>query len=123
MVGTGSDSRARRRRERNYKKARITRGRTVFTHSHMGAWSCYFAIASLVVFAAAVLVAFLLGTKGVRFTGGLGMASVLIAFGGMRAAMDGFRERDKNYVNCKVGIAVNIVILLFLIVVFIIGCL
>lgn len=123
MMGAGSGSRARRRRERNYKKARITRGRTVFTHSHMGAWSCYFAIASLVVFAAAVLVAFWLGTKGVRFTGGLGMVSVLLAFGGMRAAMDGFRERDKNYVNCKVGIAVNIVILLFLIVVFIIGCL
>lgn len=124
MMGVGNSRKVRRRQERNYKRTRVTRGgRTVFTHSHMGAWSCYFAIASLVVFAAAVLVAFLLGTKGVRFTGGLGAVAVLLAFGGIRAAMDGFRERDKNYVNCKVGIAVNIVILLFLIVVFVIGCL
>jgi hypothetical protein len=89
----------------------------------MGACSCYFAVASLVVFAAAVLATFFLGNRVSNFTGGLGGVAVLLAFGGMRAAMDGFRERDKNYVNCKVGIASNIVILLFLIVIFIIGCL
>lgn len=123
-MGTGSGSKVRRRPERAYRKNGLSRNRrTVFTHSHMGACSCYFAVASLLVFAAAVMVSFWLGARGTRFTGGLGGVAVLLSFGGMRAAMDGFRERDKNYINCKVGIAANIVILLFLIVVFIIGCL
>lgn len=124
MMGEGSGVKARRKRERNFRRDRVSANRrTVFTHSHMGACSCYFAVASLIVFAAAVMVAFWLGKNGARFTGGLGGVAVLLAFGGMRAAMDGFRERDKNYVNCKVGITANIVILLFLVVIFIIGCL
>ena len=123
-MGVGSGGKARRRQEKTYRKNVLSRSRrTVFTHSHMGACSCYFAVASLVVFAAAGLATFFFGSRVSNLTGGLGGVAVLLAFGGMRSAMDGFRERDKNYMNCKVGIAANIVILLFLIVVFIIGCL
>lgn len=123
-MGVGSGGKARRRQEKTYRKNVLSRSRrTVFTHSHMGACSCYFAVASLVVFAAAVLATFFFGSRVSNLTGGLSGVAVLLAFGGMRSAMDGFRERDKNYMNCKVGIAANIVILLFLIVVFIIGCL
>ena len=118
-MGVGSGGKARRRQEKTYRKNGLSRSRrTVFTHSHMGACSCYFAVASL-----AVLATFFFGSRVSNLTGGLGGVAVLLAFGGMRSAMDGFRERDKNYMNCKVGIAANIVILLFLIVVFIIGCL
>ena len=53
-MGVGSGGKARRRQEKTYRKNGLSRSRrTVFTHSHMGACSCYFAVASLVVFGAA----------------------------------------------------------------------
>ena len=102
-MGVGSGGKARRRQEKTYRKNGLSRSRrTVFTHSHMGACSCYFAVASLVVFGAGLLATFVFGSRGSDFTGGLGGVGVVLALG---------------------GIAANIVILLFLIVVFIIGCL
>ena len=69
-MGVGSGGKARRRQEKTYRKNVLSRSRrTVFTHSHMGACSCYFAVASLVVFSAAVLASFVFWKSGLEFDG------------------------------------------------------
>ena len=89
-MGVGSGGKARRRQEKTYRKNGLSRSRrTVFTHSHMGACSCYFAVASLVVFAAAVLATFFFGSGVSNFTGGRGGGAVLLAFGGGRVSRTG----------------------------------
>lgn len=105
--------------------------------SHMGAYSCYLAGGALAVLAAAVMIAFWSDGTNNGYIGGMGILALFLAGAGMRAAMEGFRhyagnrklraafagKRDRNDLICKVGITANIVILLFLIVTFVIGCL
>ena len=105
--------------------------------SHKGAYSCYLAGGALTVLAAAVAIAFWSDGKNNGYVGGMGIVALFLAGIGIRAAMEGFRyyagnrklraafsgKRDRNYLICRVGITANIVILLFVSVTFIIGCL
>lgn len=106
-------------------------------HTHMGAYSCYLAGGALAVLAAAVVIAFWSDGQGNGCIGGMAILALFLSSAGIWTAMKGLRyyvgnrklratfsgKRDRNHVICKVGITANIVILLFLFVIFIIGCL
>jgi hypothetical protein len=47
---------------------------------------------------------------------------MILACIGIVTGVKGFKERDKNYLTCKIGIVVNGLILLAMILVFIRGC-
>lgn len=105
--------------------------------SHMGAYSCYLAGGALAVLAAALVIAFWSNGQSKAYIGGMAIFALFLAGAGIRAAFAGLRhyagnrklraafagKRDRNSLICKVGITANLVILLFLIVTFIIGCL
>lgn len=57
------------------------------------------------------------GTAG-TYIGGLGLVSVILAGCGVYAGFRGFREREKDYLTCKIGIGCNIFFLIGLIGIF-----
>lgn len=93
-------------------------GQTRLKHSTMGKNSCWLAIAALCLLIVSIMIAFLMRGKTLGFVGGMGMLSMVLAGLGIRAALKGFRERERNYITCRIGMVANIVILLELIVIF-----
>ena len=89
-------------------------GQTVLKHSRMGIWSCWYLVA-------AILAAFILRGQTVGFVGGMGVLAVILAGMGIRASVKGRREREKNYLTCKVGVVLNILILICLLMIFVMG--
>ena len=47
--------------------------------------------------------------------------AVILAGMGIRASVKGRREREKNYLTCKVGVVLNILILICLLMIFVMG--
>ena len=96
-------------------------GQTVLKHSHMGIWSCWSAAGAFLLLVAAILAAFILRGQTVGFVGGMGVLAVILAGMGIRASVKGRREREKNYLTCKVGVVLNILILICLLMIFVMG--
>ena len=53
--------------------------------------------------------------------GFIGLGTLALSFMGLLLGVRGFRERDKNYITCKVGIGANAAFLLGLTAIFIRG--
>ena len=53
--------------------------------------------------------------------GVVGLSALALAVVGLKNAIQGFKEREKNYVTCKVGAALNGLFLLGLIAIFLRG--
>ena len=53
--------------------------------------------------------------------GVVGLFALVLAVVGLKDAVQGFKEREKNYVTCRVGAALNGLILLGLIAIFLRG--
>ena len=96
-------------------------GQTVLKHSHMGAHSCEYAAGALLLFFLALAAAFQEHGKAAGFIGGLGICSMMLSVFGIRAGVKGLQEREKKYILCRLGIAVNILLLLCLLTIFIGG--
>lgn len=106
-------------------KKEITGGRksrkSPLRHSTMGKHSCILAGVSVGIFLVAVWIAFVMRGQSVGMVGGLGILAIVVAGVGCKAAMKGFRERERNYLNCKIGMTLNILILIGLLIIFIGG--
>lgn len=90
----------------------------IVKHSGMGRASCWMALLSLTVIAGSILIAYVMRGKTISVVGGLGMISVVMAGSGLRTALRGFRDRNRNYITCRIGAILNSVILLGLIIIF-----
>ncbi|MEE1314342.1 MAG: DUF6142 family protein [Faecalimonas sp.] len=107
----------RRQGEREYNRdkrnrARRRYGQAPLKHAKKGIWSC--GIAALVfvlLFGMILLVYQSAGTAGTLF-GGVGCVCVILTGIGIYYAAKGFREREKDYLTCKIGMACNIIFLL-----------
>ncbi len=96
-------------------------GEMQIKHSHMGICSCGYAAGSALALCVAIIIAYIKHGESAGFIGGIGILSIALAIYGIRAAVQGFKERDRKYITCKVGIGFNVLILLFLIVIFVGG--
>ncbi len=116
-------------RSANYTKKRIrdrgrkkwgTRkyGQAPMKYSHMGAHSCWYASGSFLLLAGAVGIAYWKHGAAAGFIGGFGIMAMIFSALGVRAGVKGFREREKRYIFCRLGIAANLLILLGLIIIF-----
>lgn len=121
MFGKGKSAEERMREKERKKRGTRKYGQANLRHSRMGIYSCCYAGASLVLFLGCVALAFYMHGETAGFIGGIGILSIVLAALGIRAAVKGLREREKKYITCKLGMALNIVILLGLIVIFIGG--
>lgn len=90
-------------------------------HSRMGIYSCELAGGSFVLFAAAVFIAYWMRGETAAYIGGMGIVALALAAAGFRMAVKGFRERERHYITCKIGAAVNLILFIGLLIIFLGG--
>lgn len=117
------DKRSARERDRNKRNRKNRKyGQVRRKHSRRGIWSCVMAVLVTAVLAGLIVLAFMNKGKSVAMAGSFGLFDMILTCIGIVTGVKGFKERDKNYLTCKIGIVVNGLILLALILVFIRGC-
>lgn len=115
-----------RDRERDRKKDKKKRGNRKYgqaklKHSKKGITSCVIAGAVAFVILSSVVITYLYKGKAAGYIGGLGVSALLFAGAGIMQGVRGFKERDKDYRTCKVGIGLNIFFLVSLLIFFLGG--
>ena len=117
------DKRRVRERDRNKRNRKDRKyGQVRRKHSRKGIWSCVMAVLVTAVIAGLIVMAFMNKGKSAALVGSFGVFDMILSCIGIVTGVKGFKERDKNYLTCKIGIVVNGLILLALILVFIRGC-
>lgn len=116
----GNERNARERQRERDRKKRGTRkyGQAKLKHSRMGVYSCFYAGITICILAAGILTAYMTAGSAAGIVGGMGILSVFLGILGLRAGIKGLREREKNYITCRVGIILNVLVLLLLILIF-----
>ena len=115
-----------REKERDRKKDKKKRGNRKYgqaklKHSKKGITSCIIAGAVAFVILSSVVITYLYEGKAAGYIGGLGVSALIFAGAGIMQGVWGFKERDKDYRTCKVGIGLNIFFLVSLLVFFLGG--
>lgn len=112
---------ARERAKRRKKMLRTKYGQKPLKHARKGVQSCALGVLLLVLLVLVIVISF-------RAKGDVGILMALFGialFGcsiwGQVLGVKGLKEREKNYVTCKTGIAMNGVVLLFMTAIFIRG--
>ena len=121
MFGKGKSAEERMREKERKKRGTRKYGQANLKHSHMGIYSCWFAAGSFSLLLVSILIAFFMRGETGGFIGGFGILSIVFAILGIRAAVKGLRERERNYITCKIGMTVSIIVLIGLLVIFIGG--
>ncbi len=96
-------------------------GQVKMRHSRRGVYSCLFAFSALIIQVLLVYAAYTSHGQAPDIIGGLGFMSILVTGIGIMQGIKGFREREKNYIMCKVGIIGNSLIILLYIGLFVRG--
>lgn len=104
----------RRRGSRKYGQARKK-------HSKKGVYSCV--IASVILFLLFLLLVFTYSLKGqaAAIIGACGIGAMILSWIGFTMGIKGLREREKDYITCKIGITSNALFVLIFIMIFIRG--
>lgn len=89
-----------KRGNRKYGQARLK-------HARKGIISCMAAALVAVIVLLLIISAFLKKGHLTAIVGSFGIFAVILAIIGMYNGIRGFKEREKNYLTCKVGIGVN----------------
>ena len=113
----GKEKNAEERQKEKERKKRGTRkyGQAKYKYSRMGAISCGCAAAALLLLAVCILYAYLARGAAAGIVSGIAVVSLVLSIMGIRAAVKGFRERERNYLTCKIGLpGSTLVLLLFL---------
>lgn len=121
MFGNGKDAEDRQKQKERKKRGTRKYGQAKYKHSHMGIVSCSCAGAALVLLAGCILYAYLARGAAAGIVGGIAIVSLILSILGIRAAAKGFRERERNYLTCKIGLPGSALVLLLLLVIFIGG--
>ena len=103
----------RRKMQRERKKRRAQRfGQMELKHARRGTISCMLALCSVFLLVLTFSVSY--GSRGEvgLFIGILGLAALAMSVVGLLRGIEGFKERNKNYLSCKVGVAGNAVLIL-----------
>lgn len=121
MFGNGKDAEDRQKQKERKKRGTRKYGQAKYKHSHMGIVSCSCAGAALALLAGCILYAYLARGAAAGIVGGIAIVSLILSILGIRAAAKGFRERERNYLTCKIGLPGSALVLLLLLVIFIGG--
>lgn len=89
-----------KRGNRKYGQARLK-------HARKGIISCMAAVLVAAIVLLLIISAFLKKGHLTAIVGSFGIFAVILAIIGLYNGIRGFKEREKNYLTCKVGIGVN----------------
>lgn len=111
-----------KKREKQRKKMIRTRyGQKQKKHAKKGIQSCILAAFGCILLTVMITVSFHARGEVGGFIGVAALATLVIVWRGLVYAVRGFKERDKNYITCKVGAGFNGLLLLFMCGIFIRG--
>jgi hypothetical protein len=109
------------KREENRKKSGVKHKKPKLKQAGNGNLSCWFGVGSAAVLAGCVAYAFFRRGNAPGIIGGIMTVSLLLAGYGIYSAIIGFRERDRGYLTCKVGMIINVAAIISFFAVFIGG--
>ncbi len=112
---------AREREKRRRKMIRTKYGQTPLRHARKGVNSCILAVTVLFFLVLMVGTAFTSDGTVSTWIGFLGLITLILAVFGLVEGIQGFQERDKNYLTCRIGTAANGVLVLCMAGIFIRG--
>lgn len=112
---------AKERERRRRKMIRTKYGQTPLKHAKKGIQSCVMAVVVLLLLCSMVSFSFASKGKVALVIGFAGILTLILAGKGFHLGMKGMKERDKNYITCKVGVALNGIVLLGMAAIFLRG--
>lgn len=121
MFGNGKSADKKRRDKENRKRGTRKYGQARSKQSRLGILSCCCAGAGFFILAGCIVYAYLTRGLAAGIVGGAALTAVVVLLYGMRAAVRGFREREKSYITCKIGLPANTLVLLVFLAIFIGG--
>ena len=112
-----------RKEEKDRSKERKKRGNRKYgqgklKHAKKGIISCVIASAVLILMSILLVVAYRADGTVSGYIGGIGSCTMLFSAIGIYMAYRGFREREKDYLTCKIGMACNSFFLLIFVGIF-----
>lgn len=109
-----------RNRERDSRRIRGNRkyGQAKLKHAKKGVTSCIIALIVFGTFLGLLMTAYFSSGTAAAYIGGIGFCTMILSGIGIYCAIRGFKEREKDYLTCKIGIGCNIFFLLGFIVIF-----
>ena len=110
-------------RERSRERERRTRknrkyGQAKLKHAKRGILSCMLASVVLIVLTILLIVAYVSEGTAAPAIGGFGIVTFILACGSLYAGVRGFREREKDYLTCKIGVTASGLFILGFIIIF-----
>lgn len=108
------DKREQERRKRRRKKLKQSQLR----HAKRGVISCTLSGISLISILSLLAITYRQSGAAAAYIGGLGMIALVFAIVGVYMGVKGFKERNKAYITCKVGIGVSSFLVLTFLIIF-----
>lgn len=99
------------RKRRKYGQAKLK-------HAKKGILSCFIAGTVFGLLSILVAIAYISGGTAAGYIGGAGLIAAILSVIGMYWAIRGFKEREKDYLTCKIGIGCNLFFLLGFVAIF-----
>ena len=108
--------RSRERERRNRKNRKY--GQAKLKHAKRGMISCMLATVVMIVLTVLLIVAYVSEGTAAPVIGGFGVVSFVLACGSLYAGVRGFKEREKDYLTCKIGVTASGLFILGFIIIF-----
>lgn len=96
-------------------------GQSKLKHSKKGVSSCMYAVAVWVFLVLMLFIAYMTHGGAPSVIGAFGIIAIVFACMGVNMGIRGFREREKNYMTCRIGLAANGLVILAFIMLFVRG--
>lgn len=96
-------------------------GQVKLRASKRGIYSCLFALGCYLCLGILVYIAYATYGEVPSFAGSLGFVAIIHAGLGIFYGFSGFRERERSYRTCKIGIGLNSLIIVLFIILFVRG--
>lgn len=114
---------ARRDKERDKERERRNRkrrkyGQAKLKHAKRGVLSCMLSVCVLVIMVALFAKAYISGGTAAPVIGGFGLIALILAGSALYLGVRGFKEREKNYLTCKIGVSCGVFFILGFIIIF-----
>ena len=121
MFGVGKSAEERQREKERKKRGTRKYGQANLKQSRKGVLSCINGFGGLLILAGCIFYAFMARGNAHGIVGGLAILALVLAVNGIRLAIGGFYERERNYLTCKIGLPVSFVSVIFFLTIFIGG--
>lgn len=121
MFGIGKSAEERRREQERKKRGTGRYGQTDRKPSRKGILSCLSGGAGLLILMGCILYAFIERGAAHGIIGGLAVVSFVLSVNGIRLAIGGFGERDREVLPCKIGLPVSFITTVLFLAIFIGG--